>query len=161
MKYGNMDTLMGINNNLEKANTIAEKARIHNPAREIEGTLADFLTARLNRIEDDANFSDLVRAAIKTRMEEASFKELAYLLHTTVADNNRSAEGIASLFKSESAGKTVMDAFTNNDTETVAQQLYASTNNREILQAVTYLGAVLAKMSSEQTNIVEVPEDKN
>lgn len=159
MNYGNINTLIEMNNNLEKANMEANKARIHNPAGEIEGALANFLTARLNQVENDANFGDMIRSAIMARIEEASFKELTGLLHSVSMDNNRAAEGISKLFVSESAGKTVMDAFRDNDTETVAQQLYASTNNREILQAVTYLGAVLSKMSAE-SNIVEVAEEK-
>ena len=157
MNYGDINTLVQINNSLEKADMEADKARVHNPTREVRDALASFLTARLNRIEDDANFSDLIRATIKSRIEEATFSELTELLHITTMDNNRAAEGISSLFVNESSGRTVVDTLQSNDTETVAQQLYASTNDKNTLQALTYFGAVLAKLTADQPNIVEVP----
>lgn len=147
----NLDTLISLRDKLDSPQDIVEASRIHNPTQAIQGTLASFLTRRLNRIEEDANFVDIVREAIKTRLPEASMEQLILLVHELSDDNNKAAEGIASLFKNENSGKTVLDTVKSTSVENTAEKLYASTDSKEVLQAVSYLGSIMSKLVDNST----------
>lgn len=143
-----LETLISLRDNLDKPKDIVESSRIHNPSQAIQGTLTTFLTRRLDRIEEDAAFIDLIRAAIRTRLPEADMNQLIQLLHELSTDNNRAFEGVSSLFKNENSGKTILDTVKSTDVESTAAQLYASTDNKDVLQAVAYLGSVMAKLTN-------------
>lgn len=153
--YGDISTLEDLNKSLESANKAADSSRIHNPAGEVRDALADFISTRLKRVEDDAAFTDVIRAIIKQRLPEATFEELLRLLDQTTRANNQTAATMASLFKNESSDKTPLERLNTQDVESTAAQLYASTNDKSILQAVTYLGSVLSQISEKTSNVVD------
>lgn len=161
-EYGEIGTLQKMNSDLEKTNKRADAARIHNPSGEVREALADFVTTRLKRVERDASFSDEVRDVILQRLPEATFEELTRLLDQTSRANNQQAATIANLFKNENSDKTVLERVADTSVASTAAQLYASTEDKSILQAVTYLGSVLSKMSTSKSSVqdaeVEVVE---
>lgn len=146
--YGDITAIEELNSNLESSNRIADNSRVHNPAGEVRDALAEFITTRLRRVEDDAAFADVVRAAIRQRMPEATMDELIRLLNQTVNANNQTAATMATLFKNETSDKTPLERLDGQRVDTAAAQLYASTDDRNILQAVTYLGSVLSQISN-------------
>ena len=60
------------------------------------------------------------------------------------------------MFTGEGNSKTIMDNLKSNKVENVAQNLYSKAD-KNVLQAVTYLGAVLDKMSKKAEEIEVTP----
>ena len=76
MRNTNLETLIKLNQQLSSKNIEqeVEEARVLNPVKEIENSLTNFLTDRLNKLSEDKDFEDLVKANIRQRMSEASLK---------------------------------------------------------------------------------------
>lgn len=158
--YGNIDTLVKISGTLENNQALVEGARIHNPAEEIRDTLKEFAVTRLKRVEEDAAFSDVVKAALRQRIPEATFKELMDLLKITSESNNQMAESLMNMFSPANSDKTVLERLDGNNTETIAAKMYTNIDDKKQLQALTYLNMILSKASNEIDNASEVCVEK-
>lgn len=146
-------TLLALNTQLDDSDAVSrvEEAKIHNPAKEVSNALSDFLVARLQKIEADDQFTDLIRMHIRQRLPEASFEQLMALLHDTSMDNTRATDSLMKLFRNENSGKVITEHLRDADVSSTAVKLYNSTQSADILQALTYFNQVLAGLPSNST----------
>lgn len=154
-----MDTLMKLKDSLESeaTTTAVQNARVIDPVAEVEESLTSFITTQLQNIKRDAEFSDLVKLYIRQRLPEFSVDQLLSLNNQVEKNKNSSIQSILPLFTGEGNTKTIMDNLKSNKVESTAQNLYAKAD-KNVLQAITYLGAVLDKMSKKVDNI-EIASD--
>ncbi len=148
-KYGDVSTLVKIKDNLPTAELKADSVRIHNPSAEVKSALKDFAVTRLEKVKDDISFEDTIKDTIALRMPEATFEELLRLLAITSAANNKMTETLANMFQSQNSDKTIIERLEDRGTENAAAQLYASTNNKNDIQALTYLSMILGKAQTQ------------
>lgn len=156
MKNKDLNTLIKLNNSLADPETmmIVNQAKIDNPAKEVEGSLVNFLNRRLEKIAEDNDFEAIIKNNIRQRLPEASFEELINLLHNVQMDNTEAATNVTGLFYNETSQKNLLDTLNDNSVSTAASSLYKSTEDKSILQAVTYLGQVMSQL--KDVNTVEV-----
>ena len=153
-----MDTLMKLKDSLESeaTATAVQNARVIDPIAEVEESLTSFITTQLQNIKRDAEFSDLVKLYIRQRLPEFTVDQLLSLNNQVEKNKNSSIQSILPLFTGEGNTKTIMDNLKSNKVENTAQNLYAKAD-KNVLQAITYLGAVLDKMSKKVDNIEVTP----
>ena len=153
-----IDTLMKLKDSLESEATVTavQNARVIDPVAEVEESLTSFITTQLQNIKRDAEFSDLVKLYIRQRLPEFSVDQLLSLNNQVEKNKNSSIQSILPLFTGEGNTKTIMDNLKSNKVENTAQNLYAKAD-KNVLQAITYLGAVLDKMSKKVDNIEVTP----
>ena len=130
-------------------------SQIKNPSEEVEYALTDFLTNKLEKLSRDDEFSDLIKMHIRQRLPEASFEELIKLSHDMNMDHTKSMGTVLELFKNETSGKNIIDNLKENSISSTAQQLYDSTDNKDILQAVNYLSQVVGKLQAQPAIVIE------
>ena len=154
-----IDTLMKLKDSLENEATVTavQNARVIDPVAEVEESLTSFITTQLQNIKRDAEFSDLVKLYIRQRLPEFSVDQLLSLNNQVEKNKNSSIQSILPLFTGEGNTKTIMDNLKSNKVESTAQNLYAKAD-KNVLQAITYLGAVLDKMSKKVDNIEIAPD---
>lgn len=154
-----IDTLMKLKDSLESEATVTavQNARVIDPVAEVEESLTSFITTQLQNIKRDAEFSDLVKLYIRQRLPEFSVDQLLSLNNQVEKNKNSSIQSILPLFTGEGNTKTIMDNLKSNKVENTAQNLYAKAD-KNVLQAITYLGAVLDKMSKKVDNIEVTPD---
>lgn len=154
-----IDTLMKIKDSLESeaTATVVQNARVIDPVAEVEESLTSFITTQLQNIKRDAEFSDLVKLYIRQRLPEFTVDQLLSLNNQVEKNKNSSIQSILPLFTGEGNTKTIMDNLKSNKVESTAQNLYAKAD-KNVLQAITYLGAVLDKMSKKVDNIEISPD---
>lgn len=153
-----IDTLMKLKDSLENEATVTavQNARVIDPVAEVEESLTSFITTQLQNIKRDAEFSDLVKLYIRQRLPEFTVDQLLSLNNQVEKNKNSSIQSILPLFTGEGNTKTIMDNLKSNKVENTAQNLYAKAD-KNVLQAITYLGAVLDKMSKKVDNIEVTP----
>ena len=153
-----LDTLMELKESLDSEQTAMEvsNARITDPATEVEESLTSFITAQLQTIRKDSEFADLIKLYIRPRLPEFTVDQLLSLNNQVDKNKNNSIQSILPLFTGEGNSKTIMDNLKSNKVENVAQNLYSKAD-KNVLQAVTYLGAVLDKMSKKAEEIEVTP----
>lgn len=153
-----LDTLMELKDSLDSEQTAMEvsNARITDPATEVEESLTSFITAQLQAIRKDSEFADLIKLYIRQRLPEFTVDQLLSLNNQVDKNKNNSIQSILPLFTGEGNSKTIMDNLKSNKVENVAQNLYSKAD-KNVLQAVTYLGAVLDKMSKKAEEIEVTP----
>ena len=95
-KVNDLETLVGINNRLASTESqqIVEAAQIHNPPKEVQNALTGFITSRLEKIENDGQFEDLIKLHIRQRLPEASFDQLIRL-QDMMSKNNTHATDVS------------------------------------------------------------------
>ena len=154
-----IDTLMKLKDSLESEATVTavQNARVIDPVAEVEESLTSFITTQLQNIKRDAEFSDLVKLYIRQRLPEFTVDQLLSLNNQVEKNKNSSIQSILPLFTGEGNTKTIMDNLKSNKVENTAQNLYAKAD-KNVLQAITYLGAVLDKMSKKVDNIELTPD---
>lgn len=154
-----IDTLMKLKDSLDSEATVTavQNARVIDPVAEVEESLTSFITTQLQNIKRDAEFSDLVKLYIRQRLPEFSVDQLLSLNNQVEKNKNSSIQSILPLFTGEGNTKTIMDNLKSNKVENTAQNLYAKAD-KNVLQAITYLGAVLDKMSKKVDNIEVTPD---
>lgn len=157
-----LNTILAIKDSLD-SNTLTENvnnAKITNPAKEIEDSLTSFVTGRLARLEQDAQFGDLIKMHLRQRFPEFTIDQLLQLNDQVSKNNNRAVEGIVPLFQGDTAGKIITEHIKDNTTANTAQTLYDKAD-KDMLQALGYLSSVLSKAAL--TNVVqgEVVEKTN
>lgn len=153
-----LDTLMELKESLDSEQTAmgVSNARITDPATEVEESLTSFITAQLQTIRKDSEFADLIKLYIRQRLPEFTVDQLLSLNNQVDKNKNNSIQSILPLFTGEGNSKTIMDNLKSNKVENVAQNLYSKAD-KNVLQAVTYLGAVLDKMSKKAEEIEVTP----
>ena len=153
-----IDTLMKLKDSLENEATVTavQNARVIDPVAEVEESLTSSITTQLQNIKRDAEFSDLVKLYIRQRLPEFTVDQLLSLNNQVEKNKNSSIQSILPLFTGEGNTKTIMDNLKSNKVENTAQNLYAKAD-KNVLQAITYLGAVLDKMSKKVDNIEVTP----
>lgn len=157
-----LETIYKLRDKINSNMPAVENSKIKNPAKEVEESLTDFLTRRLAKLSEDADFENIIKDTIRQRLPEASFEQLIDLLHNVSRDNTASSIPITEMFKNEQSGKTVIETLRDNDVSSAANTLYNSTDDKNILQAVTYLGQIMSKYSQNNPpiEVKEVKEDK-
>ena len=113
-----------------------------------ENSLTDFLIQRLNKLTEDSDFERKIKDNILQRLPEASFEELTELLHNVSSDNTLSTTSVMELFKLNDNDKNITDALKEDNISNAATELYNSTDDKNVLQALTYLGQIMEQMST-------------
>lgn len=149
-----LDTLMKLKDSFEdgKIALDVQDARVTDPVTEVEESLTSFITAQLQTIRRDSEFADLIKLYIRQRLPEFSVDQLLALSNQVDKNKNSSIQSILPLFTGEGNSKTIMENLKSNKVESTAQNLYSKAD-KNVLQAVTYLGAVLDKMSRKAEEI--------
>lgn len=148
-KKSELDTVVDLNKKLEDntTKTMVELAKIKNPGAEVTEALTGFLTAKLEQMNRDDDFNNLVKMYIRQRLPEFSVDQLITLNNLNAMNSNKATESLLPLFKNEQSGKTVIDQLNDNtNVSNNATQLYNSNENKDMLQAVTYLNQVLSRL---------------
>ena len=164
MRNTNLETLIKLNEQLssKKTDEAVEKVKILNPVKEIENSLTNFLTERLNKLAEDKDFEDLVKANIKQRMSEASFEELTTLLHNISTDNTAATNGTLEVFHDPKQGKPITETLKADEASATAVDVYKDIDDPKILQSLSYLSQIAGLLQAQQAQAttVEVEEKK-
>lgn len=153
MRNTNLESLIKLNQQLSsKENTqIVEEAKILNPVKEIENSLTNFLTDRLNKLSEDKDFENLVKANIRQRMSEASFEELTTLLHNVSMDNTAATNGTLEVFHDAKQGKPITETLKADEASATAANVYKDIEDPKILQSLSYLSQIAGLLQAQQS----------
>lgn len=142
-----IDTLMNINTQLENIDDqVIESVKIDNPAKEVEDALTTFVKARFEKLQTDAGFEDLIKMYIRQRLSEATFEQLMQLHHEMSQDSTAAVRDMIQLFKENVSGKIITDHLKDSEVSTTAQRLYDSTDDKKVLQAVSYFSQIMSQI---------------
>ena len=157
MRNTNLESLIKLNQQLSsKENTqLVDEAKIMNPVKEIENSLTNFLTDRLNKLSEDKDFEDLVKANIRQRMSEASFEELTTLLHNVSMDNTAATNGTLEVFHDAKQGKPITETLKADEASTTAVNVYNDIEDPKILQSLSYLNQIAGLLQAQQASAQE------
>ena len=148
MNQENLNALIEMNNKLGSDLPAVQEAKVLSPVKEVENSLTDFLIQRLNKLTEDSDFERKIKDNILQRLPEASFEELTELLHNVSSDNTLSTTSVMELFKLNDNDKNITDALKEDNISNAATELYNSTDDKNVLQALTYLGQIMEQMST-------------
>ena len=126
-----------------------------NPVKEIENSLTNFLTDRLNKLSEDKDFEDLVKANIRQRMSEASFEELTTLLHNVSMDNTAATNGTLEVFHDAKQGKPITETLKADEASATAVNVYNDIEDPKILQSLSYLNQIAGLLQAQQASAQE------
>lgn len=144
-----LNTLMDISNHLENMDDqIIESVKVENPAKEVENAMTSFVKARFEKLQVDAGFEDLIKMYMRQRLSEATFEQLMQLHHEMSQDNTAAAHDILQLFKENVSGKIITDHIKDSEVSSTAQRLYDSTDDKKILQAVSYFSQIMSQIGT-------------
>ena len=164
MRNTNLETLIKLNEQLssKKTDEAVEKVKILTPVKDIENSLTNFLTTRTNKLAEDKDFEDLVKANIKQRMSEASFEELTTLLHNVSTDNTAATNGTLEVFHDPKQGKPITETLKADEASATAVDVYKDIDDPKILQSLSYLSQIAGLLQAQQAQAttVEVEEKK-
>lgn len=154
MRNTNLESLIKLNQQLSsKENTqLVDEAKIMNPVKEIENSLTNFLTDRLNKLSEDKDFEDLVKANIRQRMSEASFEELTTLLHNVSMDNTAATNGTLEVFHDAKQGKPITETLKADEASATAVNVYNDIEDPKILQSLSYLNQIADLLQAQQAS---------
>ena len=157
MRNTNLESLIKLNQQLSsKENTqLVDEAKIMNPVKEIENSLTNFLTDRLNKLSEDKDFEDLVKANIRQRMSEASFEELTTLLHNVSMDNTAATNGTLEVFHDAKQGKPITETLKADGASATAVNVYNVIEDPKILQSLSYLNQIAGLLQAQQASAQE------
>ena len=157
MRNTNLESLIKLNQQLSsKENTqLVDEAKIMNPVKEIENSLTNFLTDRLNKLSEDKDFEDLVKANIRQRMSEASFEELTTLLHNVSMDNTAATNGTLEVFHDAKQGKPITETLKADEASAKAVNVYNDIEDPKILQSLSYLNQIAGLLQAQQASAQE------
>ena len=157
MRNTNLESLIKLNQQLSsKENTqLVDEAKIINPVKEIENSLTNFLTDRLNKLSEDKDFEDLVKANIRQRMSEASFEELTTLLHNVSMDNTAATNGTLEVFHDAKQGKPITETLKADEASATAVNVYNDIEDPKILQSLSYLNQIAGLLQAQQASAQE------
>ena len=134
---------------------LVDEAKIMNPVKEIENSLTNFLTDRLNKLSEDKDFEDLVKANIRQRMSEASFEELTTLLHNVSMDNTAATNGTLEVFHDAKQGKPITETLKADEASATAVNVYNDIEDPKILQSLSYLNQIAGLLQAQQASAQE------
>lgn len=162
MRNTNLESLIKLNQQLSsKENTqLVDEAKIMNPVKEIENSLTNFLTDRLNKLSEDKDFEDLVKANIRQRMSEASFEELTTLLHNVSMDNTAATNGTLEVFHDAKQGKPITETLKADEASATAVNIYNDIEDPKILQSLSYLNQIAGLLQAQQNATQEEKEEE-
>ena len=157
MRNTNLESLIKLNQQLSsKENTqLVDEAKIMNPVKEIENSLTNFLTDRLNKLSEDKDFEDLVKANIRQRMSEASFEELTTLLHNVSMDNTAATNGTLEVFHDAKQAKPITETLKADEASATAVNVYNDIEDPKILQSLSYLNQIAGLLQAQQASAQE------
>ena len=157
MRNTNLESLIKLNQQLSsKENTqLVDEAKIMNPVKEIENSLTNFLTDRLNKLSEDKDFEDVVKANIRQRMSEASFEELTTLLHNVSMDNTAATNGTLEVFHDAKQGKPITETLKADEASATAVNVYNDIEDPKILQSLSYLNQIAGLLQAQQASAQE------
>lgn len=157
MRNTNLESLIKLNQQLSsKENAqLVDEAKIMNPVKEIENSLTNFLTDRLNKLSEDKDFEDLVKANIRQRMSEASFEELTTLLHNVSMDNTAATNGTLEVFHDAKQGKPITETLKADEASATAVNVYNDIEDPKILQSLSYLNQIAGLLQAQQASAQE------
>ena len=153
-----MNKLLEISKSLDSDETtrIVESCKIDNPAKAIEESLTSFIMSQFQKIENDNEFQNLIRLHLRQRLGEATFEQLMDLDDRIAKNNTFATTSILSMFKNDQSGKIITDHLKEETSlNSTAKELYDSANDKDMLQAVSYLNQVISKIQSVEAEVKE------
>ena len=147
-----LNELMKIRDRLdsEESSLVVQNSQVLDPGREVESALTTFITSRLERIERDSQFADLVKMQIRGRFSEFTIDQLLELNNQVTRNNNKSVEAMIPLMVGDSGGKTTFEHLRDAPVDNAAKTLY-QTADKDMLQAVNYLTSVIARAGQKSS----------
>lgn len=144
----NLNELIKLRDRLDsqESSLVVQNSQITDPAKEVEGALTTFITSRIERIERDSQFADLVKMQIRGRFSEFTIDQLLELNNQVTRNNNKSVEAMIPLMVGDSGGKTTFEHLRDAPIDNAAKNLY-QTADKDMLQAVSYLSSVMARIA--------------
>ena len=160
----NLNELIKLRDRLDspESSLVVQNSQITDPAREVEGALTTFITSRIERIERDSQFADLVKMQIRGRFSEFTIDQLLELNNQVTRNNNKGVETLIPLMVGDSGGKTTFEHLRDAPIDNAAKNLY-QTADKDMLQAVSYLSSVMARIAQNPpgNQIIEESETTN
>lgn len=160
----NLNELIKLRDRLDspESSLVVQNSQITDPAREVEGALTTFITSRIERIERDSQFADLVKMQIRGRFSEFTIDQLLELNNQVTRNNNKGVETLIPLMVGDSGGKTTFEHLRDAPIDNAAKNLY-QTADKDMLQAVSYLSSVMARIAQNPkgNQIIEEAETTN
>lgn len=160
----NLNELIKLRDRLDspESSLVVQNSQITDPAREVEGALTTFITSRIERIERDSQFADLVKMQIRGRFSEFTIDQLLELNNQVTRNNNKGVETLIPLMVGDSSGKTTFEHLRDAPIDNAAKNLY-QTADKDMLQAVSYLSSVMARIAQNPkgNQIIEEAETTN
>ena len=153
-----MNKLLEISKSLDSDETarIVESCRIDNPVKAVEESLTSFIMSQFQKIENDNEFQNLIRLHLRQRLGEATFEQLMDLDDRIAKNNTFATTSILSMFKNDQSGKIITDHLKEEtNLNSTAKELYDSANDKDMLQAVSYLNQVISKIQSVEAEVKE------
>jgi len=133
----------------EESNLVVQNSQVTDPGKEVEEALTTFITSRLERIERDSQFADLVKMQIRGRFSEFTIDQLLTLNNQVTKNNNNSVEALIPLMVGDSGGKTTFEHFRDAPVDNAAKNLY-QTADKDMLQAISYLSSVMTRLGQNK-----------
>lgn len=158
MNEKDVNKLLEISKSLDSDETtrIVESCRIDNPAKAVEESLTSFITSQFQKIENDNEFQNLIRLHLRQRLGEATFEQLMDLDDRIAKNNTFATTSILNMFKNDQSGKIITDHLKEEtNINSTAKELYDSANDKDMLQAVSYLNQVISKIQSVEAEVKE------
>ena len=156
MNEKDVNKLLEISKSLDSDETtrIVESCKIDNPAKAIEESLTSFIMSQFQKIENDNEFQNLIRLHLRQRLGEATFEQLMDLDDRIAKNNTFATTSILSMFKNDQSGKIITDHLKEEtNLNSTAKELYDSANDKDMLQAVSYLNQVISKIQSVEAEV--------
>ena len=112
--------------------------------------------SQFQKIENDNEFQNLIRLHLRQRLGEATFEQLMDLDDRIAKNNTFATTSILSMFKNDQSGKIITDHLKEEtNLNSTAKELYDSANDKDMLQAVSYLNQVISKIQSVEAEVKE------
>lgn len=141
----------------QESSLVVQNSQITDPAKEVEGALTSFITSRIERIERDSQFADLVKMQIRGRFSEFTIDQLLQLNEQVTKSNNKGVETLIPLMVGDTGGKTTFEHLRDAPIDNAAKNLY-QTADKDMLQAISYLNSVMARIAQRPQSDTVVVE---
>jgi hypothetical protein len=148
MQAKDLETLQSIKLALEgKELPQVEPERILNPAQEVEKSLVNFLRHRLDKLQEAASFEDNIKDVILSRIAEAKFSDLTYLLEIIQRNNNVATEKVLAPFIAQNGAPSPLLPSQADGQRDNMDALLKGQDEKKVLQALSALNQLVGAVT--------------
>lgn len=149
MQAKDLDTLQSIKLALEGKELPAytDTVKILNPAQEVEKSLINFLRHRLDKLQEAASFEDNIKDVILSRIAEAKFSDLTYLLEIIQRNNNMATEKVLAPFIAQNGAPSPLLPHQADSQRDNMDALLKGQDEKKVLQALSALNQLVGAVT--------------